>query len=652
MEGIHLTTLFIPVFADAHDSETVNRFTWLQPERSPVDGQDRMEPERQRPSQRGGLTQRPPSSRNVWSLMDDEEILSPRDGLLSSVPAYNSEREEHRARVRSRIEGLTQSQENRSRETQNPRQAADAGNSRLVTRIRQMREAQQLSVPQRNEPELRRAQNMLSARDSLTGDPSWLTDHLEWDMNMFNGGWERLWTRMSPADEAGSSSTEAAAFFASGPTFEANRRPSSQLLRQRRLRLSGLGQLSLSRAPDHAATRPESPRPSPPIGGGPGAGNELEELLYPGSTQQNQAQASQNDRFSHDTSLESLFGEGMSASMNRMQSLRETVLNPPSQQPPQQQQQQQQQQQRNTLSLSSRPPMLPPIQLFNESSMQDLSSLTAHFEAEERPSMQDRRPASFNAEPLSRARRAPPPEPRPTTEQQQRGGDLAMHRALVMRSVQSRGMDPDRNTQAPPVHTSNVPFASRTPGGFQQGLDSLPTTRRQQYIQAHDRAREHIRERERERERELEQERERERRRSMRPEPHVRWGEVRDDPEAPSRPTAYRPIRARPRRSSMSALFAPPPENADTAHPNRGANAAEGHRGEGRTEQDAVPAEFFSLMGQRMRQRQMRERMREFSGRDETLSRSFFRRRHRNALGSFGDFVVSAPSLESGLRVR
>ena len=258
---------------------------------------------------------------------------------------------------------------------------------------------------------------------------------------------------------------------------------------------------------------------------------------------------------------------------------------------------------------------------------------------------------------------------------EQRGGDLAMHRALLLRSVQNRGVEPDRNThmQTPSAGLPPAPAASARPNSFHQaldvmGADGLSATRREQFLQAHRGAgaqtlQEQMRERDRRREVHAEAQL-----RQHQQQQHVRWGEVRDDPEALGRPPAFRPIRTR-RRNSTSTLFAPPQENGDMVGTaaaaatlqSRGqatsttSTAGNSRSGWGSSEngngERSSTEEFLALMGSTMtgshraRTRLMRERLRDFGGRDreDTLPRAFYRRRHRPGLGNMGDFMVSRP---------
>lgn len=596
----------------------------------------------------------------------------------------------------------------RSLERESLRDAVQGG----LTRIRELREAHRLSLGSRNANTEREQRpfpqfNALAARDSLTGEfnqrsSNWSEDmdvdganDLEsWGRASFGSHADWMWDRepaLSHADElrpmttgGSSTSTEAAAYFASGPQVdrEADRRPSSQLLRQRRLRLSGLAppsqssSSSLERGQETIFSQDRfemseeldrldnASRVRSPIGG-----VSLDELLYSGrngSTDATDARDERNDRGLESTIMDSLFDDEIStADQISRRGASNGRVNPSTSLTNQQQQQHAQYSAQTARQHQARtsqyPPILPPIQTLGESSIPELADLVEHHESE-RPAwrlLQGRNAqSSSDLSPHSR---------RPTVSDSntaQHGGDLAVHRALLLRSVQSRGgVEVEQATQmrtqsSPPLQVSET---SARPSSFHQAMDvlsadGLSTTRREQFLQAHRRLAAL-----------LEQDSELERHRSaVRAEsqsqtqseshahahaPHVRWGEVHDDPETLGRPPAFRPFRAR-RRNSTSTLFGPPPENGDsvgTATQNR-SNSTTTMNLWGNVENGARSSaeDFYGLTSQsgvpRPRSRYLRERLRDFGGRDreDTLSRSFFRRRQRPGLGNLGDFVVSA----------
>lgn len=208
---------------------------------------------------------------------------------------------------------------------------------------------------------------------------------------------------------------------------------------------------------------------------------------------------------------------------------------------------------------------------------------------------------------------------------------------------------------------------------FQQAMnvlegDGLPAHRRQQFTNAY----------ERERERNIERDRARlfGTRRDIPPPPprdravhtQERWGELLDSSESPNswRSPGSWADQMRRRRGSMSALFAPPPDNADNAPPNRGrpgSLGAHGHHHGGMYDAfDAGAGLGFGLAGSGESTngagtgagsgRTVGSAARRFFRERANSVRSLAFRPSRNRMGSLrnmGDFIVSSTCIANHL---
>jgi hypothetical protein len=476
------------------------------------------------------------------------------------------------------------------------------------TRLRELREAHRLPVSTRNASR--------SSWDIYVNEPAapvQLTRSRERDRD--NSILRLEPTNSHERTQTGSnetaSSTEAAAFFASGLSNERDRRPSSGLLRQRRLRLSGLDDISMSisRDRDHVSPGMDGGErnsssswhvPAMPFEESSPVDLEFSDLLYPSSSQRPHSAAIRNPREQDNTLPWTEVGDRRPSAgddhpwnaspANDINLIRYPVRNMRAFEATQPR-------------TSSRPPTLPPIRFLDESpanEINDFSDFWNDREGEER--LQHNRPPMSRREALGRSMSAS----NTNIEPLQREGPPTMHRALLLHSMRNRALG---NTRDGINQTREDASYQRSSNGLRQASDvfgpnGLPS-RRQQFLSSLERDRE----------------------RRM----HVRWGDVQENDDSESRPFS-RSIRTRPRNNTPS-LFAPPPENADNAPPNR-------PRLNGRLGATLPRAELES---NRMRQRREQART---SNMDEPLHRSFFRRaRSRNGLRTFGDFIVCSVSV-------
>ncbi|KAL5504834.1 hypothetical protein ACEPAH_7497 [Sanghuangporus vaninii] len=453
------------------------------------------------------------------------------------------------------------------------------------------------------------------------------------------------------------SSSESAAYFASGPSFGPSRqapgRSSPSVLRRRFRPLSELYEdrtasvpgLDLLREPWEDFEMNLDPSDTYGFGGDhissthrsrdfniPTPSDEMIQLIYSGDLLLQDAPASQRQVNSGSSDLGSARRASNETDLDDLPPLEESrvrtwnsisIQSPPHRAPatitsetP-----------RRSLSLrdTSRPPSLPPLHF------QRLSALP--------PDTSDGADSrSFGIQDSSAHHGAPwrrPQSERQTDSQAVntprgwRSGDLALHHAMVLRSVQAR--QPNRDTSHGSDYTtlSVTPRMAERAEGFQQatnvlGSDALPGSLRHHFDRAFNR--------------ELDQGRSNPARNDT--QTHVHWGELRND-NADSRLSAH--TTARPwsetqfrRRRSMSSLFAPPPENADTTPPNRtrGAGPAGGDPHAHASGSDWLDA-FSSANRVRVRHRARLARLE-----NEPASRAFFRfGRNRPGLRNFGDFI-------------
>ncbi|THH09442.1 hypothetical protein EW145_g2002 [Phellinidium pouzarii] len=223
----------------------------------------------------------------------------------------------------------------------------------------------------------------------------------------------------------------------------------------------------------------------------------------------------------------------------------------------------------------------------------------------------------------------------------ERSSELALHRAMILQSVQSRHSlaqthDGEREHEIAPSTTAITPPIGRTQG-FQHAMnvlggDGSTGPRRQQFNNAF------------ERERLLEPTRVhvRDPVRLVRGDAHVRWGEIADDDRDQDRRASWIDTFRR-RRNPVSALFAPPPDNADSTPPNRvrtGTAAGHNHQDLQQPQSNGSLHDWFAMVSAN----RTRARQRARSGRrDEdapSTMRSFSTRiGRRPTLRNLGDFM-------------
>ncbi|KAL5521223.1 hypothetical protein ACEPAG_9146 [Sanghuangporus baumii] len=544
----------------------------------------------------------------------------------------------------------------------------------LRTRLREMRDQHRLSVPSRplfrnrqehpTQPQMQSdSLDVLRWADSWdealqsTAAPSSIETDLFRPVRPVSDHPRTQPYRNDGTNDASPSSTESAAYFASGPSFGPSRqapgRSSPSVLRRRFRPLSELDEtrtvpvpgLDLLREPwedfemnldpsdtygfgrDHTSSTHRSrdfsiPTPS----------DEMMQLIYSGDLLLEDPTASQRQANSGSSDLASARLASNETDLDDLPPLEESrvrtwnsinIHSPPRHAPaaipseiP-----------RRSVSLrdTSRPPSLPPLRF------QRLSALS--------PDTSDGVDTrSFGIQDSSAHHGAPwrrPQSERQTDSQAVnaprgwRSGDLALHHAMVLRSVQAR--QPTRDTSHGTGYTtlSATPRMAGRAEGFQQATnvlssDGLPGSPRQRFGSAFNS--------------ELDQGRSNPARNDT--QTHVHWGELRDD-NADSRPSAHTTARSWSetqfrRRRSMSSLFAPPPENADTIPPNRtrGAGPAGGDPHAHVQGSDWLEA-FSSANRVRVRHRARLARLE-----NEPASRAFFRfGRNRPGLRNFGDFI-------------
>lgn len=539
------------------------------------------------------------------------------------------------------------------------------------TRLREMRDQHRLSISSRP---------LLANRQERPIQPQAQTDSLDvlrwahsWDEVLRSAGRPTpsheeedvfrpvhpssgYWTRPSSSNAFGnaqsqSSSSEAAAYFAAGPSFSPSRqapgRLSPSILRRRSRLLSDSGEERTTEMSDSDLLREPwndfemnmDPSDTSVFGREqrhsaqslrnfaiPTPSDELLQLLYAGpledaGSSQRQANTGTNDLTSgirpsgypNIGDLPPLEGSQLRAwtSINIQHRVPTTNASElPSR--------------ASTLRNASQPPSLPPLQFDRLSSPPDgaRDDTDGRIFGNQEPSMQ--RNAPWRRQQTERQTDSSDSN----LVRNWSNGDFAVHRAMMLRSVQAR--QPTRDT----VTSYDIPgVVSRAQGrsdSSQQssgvlGTGSLPRTPRNPSLY-----------------REPNQGRSVPSRNDS--QAHVRWGELRDD-ASESRPSVHPAARPwaetsfRTRRRSLSSLFAPPPDSADALPPNRtrGAGPAGGD-----PHAPAAPDWLEAISATRARSRH-RARLARFENEPQ---RPFFRfSRNRPSLRAFGDFMVRSWSL-------
>ena len=440
-----------------------------------------------------------------------------------------------------------------------------------------------------------------------------------------------------------SSSSEEAAYYASGPSHGlARHQPSASVLRRRRLRLlssldeSRLDHLALPEmvsstrtldADDLSASlssgvdvlRPSSPEDAimdTRLTSSPS--NDLLRLLYPGrfSTAASSTQQSEHTiptPFSSDESYNphrlgiSIPGRGSTIRWARAGDQRRPPENMPT---------------------IGHPP-LSPVHFESDSPIvpRDEEDWGGIFVAEERHRIDRLR--QFDRLASANERRSID-DPTPSLYRSGNPQNASSHRAsnemAAVRSILSRSRQVRNSQFTESASTASVNHAQY----FEHALnvlrgDGLSTTRQQQFQNAFER----------------EQERDRQR------EPHAIWGEISGDDER--RPSAW-PEQLH--RRINSSLFAPPPENADNAPPNRGAN---NNAHSLRYSSPPLPSSFtFAGLFSRLSPGRPRARLRSRFVRQADDAQpggmsSAFRFGRRQAMRNMGDFVVSGYMIYLGV---